>query len=629
MIARAVFAAVLVSLLPASAAAAPRQVAKVGEFTLDASRSHGQLCIDLRRKRHLQGGTCGRVPRSAQRALRIDPDVGWNNYASAVPAAVRVAEVETPSGKRIRHRTLGSRAFPALRFVIIPAPRGGVMFVRFYDAGGTLIGIDFGQAGYIGSDENVTQLLGDHDAGVSANTEPRLSPTPDQADRLRALACITLVNQHGGSGTCASQSEGVVSLISACEAASMVGGIVPAGAATVRLILGTGAALDVPTAGLPPAFGGKRGFSATIPVGLAVRDVTALDASGQGLSRAALGVAPAGQPCGENDQGDDHFDGPLIPLAPPAGAATVASGVLVADQGAEALCVGVGALVAENCPPAPADSDEPVLVRAGDTVGGALSRDAARVTLRIDGGAHVTVATTDGAAYTGRWAGRLRFFAASVPAGRKVVGATIRNAAGTIIGESAKGVVEKRVNRRALLDRVQLIHETGRAAVRDRGRRRRHARAPVLHRPAPGRADRRPVPSLQRCDRRLVLAPGRRRLWALPGRPAGSVGRARRRPHGPRAAHRAPVPRRLDRTAPGCNRPRPARRQAQRHAAASAGQPAVRLQRLPPLLTRFSTGGDDGVVRRLALLGLLVLAGCGGNAVAARQPGAGAPQLRR
>ena len=42
-----------------------------------------------------------------------------------------------------------------------------------------------------------------------------------------------------------------------------------------------------------------------------------------------------------------------------------------------------------------------------------------------------------------------------------MIGATIRNAAGTIIGENVKGVVDTSVNRGALLDRVQLIREAG------------------------------------------------------------------------------------------------------------------------------------------------------------------------
>ncbi len=456
MIARLALAALLSLVLCAPASAEfQRRVAKVGEFTLHASEERGQLCITLRRNRHYQGATCGRLPRSPQRALRIDPDVGWNNYASAVPASVRYAVVESPRGKRVRHRAFASPAFRGLRFVIVPTPPG-VVFVRFYDARGKLIGIDFGQAGYIGAPEDVTHLLGDRDVGVSVGTETRIAPTPNQADRLRTLACVDLTDNHGGNGACDAESDGVFGARQSCDGPSLLGGIVPAGVASVQLTLGSGAHMDVPVRDLPDGFSGRRAFGGNTPAGEAIRDATALDAAGEAVQRVAVGMPPNGQPCSGTDQGDDVLDAHFAPLAPPAGAAAVAAAagaaLLVADQGAEGLCVGVGSLPATNCPPAPFDSDEPDLYRTGDVIGGALSRGAARVTLRLDRGPSVTVSTVDGAAYTGRWAGRLRFFAAAVPAGAKLTGATVRDAAGTIIGESPDGRVAAPPNRRLLFD---------------------------------------------------------------------------------------------------------------------------------------------------------------------------------
>lgn len=77
----------------------------------------------------------------------------------------------------------------------------------------------------------------------------------------------------------------------------------------------------------------------------------------------------------------------------------------------------------------------------------------------------MTVRTTDGPAYTGRWAGGLRFFAATVPARRQVTGAVVRNADGTIIGVSERGIPRREVSRRVLAERgghgVQLVRRTG------------------------------------------------------------------------------------------------------------------------------------------------------------------------
>ena len=98
-------------------------------------------------------------------------------------------------------------------------------------------------------------------------------------------------------------------------------------------------------------------------------------------------------------------------------------------------------------------------------VAGALSRDAARITLQLDRGKAIDVPTTDGAAYTGRWAGKVRFFAAPVPSGRAVTGAIVRNAAGAIIGVSPKGVPLVHVHRTVLARRgaigLQRVRRTG------------------------------------------------------------------------------------------------------------------------------------------------------------------------
>src|ERR1044072_6937854 len=174
-----VIAVVLVWCAPAQGA--PRAGGGGGPVTLQARETGRRLCITLRRSRHYQGEECGRIPRSPHRVLRMFPDIGFDNYAVALPPSVRVAETEDRRGRKARHRTFAARGFSA-RFVLIPAPPKAV-FVRFYGADGTLLGVDGGPAGYIDFDNDLTTIFGESRDGVSAHTEPRIDPSPDQADR--------------------------------------------------------------------------------------------------------------------------------------------------------------------------------------------------------------------------------------------------------------------------------------------------------------------------------------------------------------------------------------------------------------------------------------------------------------
>jgi hypothetical protein len=461
---RSLLAALLVVAACAPAEAATT-VAREGEFELRAFERDGRLCMSLRRSGRYRGQACGRIPRSPHRPVHMFPDIGFNNYVAAVPPSVRVAEVEDRSGRRARHRTFAAGGFFS-RFVLIPAPPVAV-FVRFYGADGTLLGVDGGQAGYI-SFENKTQVLGDSARGVEAHTEPLLWPMPGDPGALRTIGCVFATTSTGGTGFCDWNGDAGFVLLSECGRFDVAGGLVGAGVAGLRLTLGSGAQVTLAPGALPVPFGARRAIASELPAGEAVREAAALDASGAVVSRTPVGTAPGGQPCVDEDQGGDGFGGELVPVAPPPGAVAVASAsgesLLVADQGQQRLCAGLGRLRARICPSPPADSDRPRLLRRGRAVAGVLSSDAERITLRLDRG-DVTVRTTDGPAYTGRWAGGVRFFAATVPARRDVTGAVVRNADGTIIGVSERGIPRREVRRRVLAERggrgVQLVRRTG------------------------------------------------------------------------------------------------------------------------------------------------------------------------
>jgi hypothetical protein len=456
--------AVFVILVCCAPAQAATRVATSGAFELRARQKDGRLCITLKRAGRYQGQKCGRIPRSPHRPLRMFPDVGVNNYAAAVAPSVRTAETESRRGRRERHPTFAARGFSA-RFVLLPAPPSAV-FVRFYGADGELLGVDAGPAGYITLD-NETRVFGEPGDGVEAHTEPQLAPTPDDAGRLTTLACVDVTNGRRGAEFCDHESENGLVVVGECDGSDLVGGIVAAGVAGVRLTLGSGADFTVPAGELPAAFGGRRAIGAPVPSGEAVREAAALDAAGGVVARTTVGTPPGGQPCAE-DQADDAFSGFLVPASPPPGAVAVASAggesLLAADQG-ESLCAALGELSARICPPPPVDSDRPRLLRRSGTVAGVLSRDAERVTLQLDRGDDVTVRTTVGAGYAGRWAGDVRFFAAAVGAHRQVTGALVRNADGTIIGISERGAPRPKVRRIILAERggrgVELVHRQG------------------------------------------------------------------------------------------------------------------------------------------------------------------------
>ena len=124
--------------------------------------------------------------------------------------------------------------------MLIPAPPSAV-FVRFYGADGTLLGIDPGPAGHIDICANLTPVFGTHEEGVEAHTEARLAPTPDQPDRLRTLACVDVANRWAAAASATSESENALVVMGSCGAPDLVGGIVAADVVSVRLTLGSGA----------------------------------------------------------------------------------------------------------------------------------------------------------------------------------------------------------------------------------------------------------------------------------------------------------------------------------------------------------------------------------------------------
>src|SRR5215208_4255635 len=220
---RLLVATFVVLVVCSSPAQAATTVAKIGDLKLRAREKGGRLCITLfRHARNYQGMACGRIPRSPHRPLVISPDTFVDHYVAAVAPSVRTAETEDRKGRRARHRTFPGRGF-GVRFVLIPAPPSPV-FVRFYGIDGGLLGMDAGEAGYITMDDTEARILGEPGHDVTVHTEPRIAPTPDQADRIRTLACADATNGNAGSGWCTGEAESFVTVAPACDTPDLVSG---------------------------------------------------------------------------------------------------------------------------------------------------------------------------------------------------------------------------------------------------------------------------------------------------------------------------------------------------------------------------------------------------------------------
>jgi hypothetical protein len=160
---------------------------------------------------------------------------------------------------------------------------------------------------------------------------------------------------------------------------------------------------------------------------LAVRFARGLAADGTVVGTRRVGTGPTGIACPE-DRGNSvyaflGFYGGLggRPKTTPVSVAEAGGHSLrVADGHGVKLCSGLGKL---HCQVPPVDAYGAELRRRGRVVGGILAGDVASVDLRLSTGLTQSAETTDGAAYTGRYAGHLRFLAAELPAGAFVTSA--------------------------------------------------------------------------------------------------------------------------------------------------------------------------------------------------------------
>jgi hypothetical protein len=423
--------------VPSAAAQNGRIVVSANGYDLYARHDNrGRVCLAvLGRSSGTSDGPCQRVF-SAFHPVQT--------FAFGRRAAIGLAVPGT-----VTRVTAAKRAFDTVavdgfseRFALISRTRPDEL-LRFYDAGGTLVGAarDPYASFKLHGGTPVFRAPG---ARVSATRSYDLEPTPLVFDRTLPKTCLVVRVQNSGTDVCVQDGdldEVSVQVATACAPArSLLYGLVPPGARGVRAVLGSGRRFAVRARSAP---GPARVVAASLPRGEAVRSVRILDDRGSVIGRDNLGAPPGGLPCRDVDGGTSvglfavdalRGDG-RKPIAAPVVVAEGGGRSLRAADGRGAdLCVALSGQRRFNCATPPVDAAFTFGEQRGRVVSAVLSRDVATVTLELDTGSVIEAVTTEGPAYSGRYAGLVRFLAAELPAGADVRRAIPRDAEGRRIG---------------------------------------------------------------------------------------------------------------------------------------------------------------------------------------------------
>ena len=448
-------------------------------------RDGRELCLELGGNDggdETSGSTCGSVPeRDPFEPFVMDRTDSPRSDTGSTPfraQAAQVEEAETRLGagavranvafveyevgaQRIRIPTTAAPAFLAgeptgeLRYFLgaLP-PEGAAYALRLLDANGTVLSEHDLEQG----DDRRPPIAppfvlgrGSDRAGVwriSATVERRLAPIRGDVTRRGRSLCVKSRrfdrdNSSGASTSCfATPLEApVVDTSASCDPGSgtVLYGVAPPATVPRVAILGDGRRVRLRARALPAGFGigPAVGFAARMPARAAVHEVIGRDGTridvgapppqlvecGSFTAFGVVGLFPEAGPPGPG--GDVDIGAPGAPS------------LFVRDQGEE-LCAAVGRPAHGNeCgEPGPwAASGIIDVSHDRRSAGGAVDPQVASVRVAVDDGSTFDVATNAGEGYTGRYAGKLRFFSAGVPAGRRIVTFTLLDAAGEAIFE--------------------------------------------------------------------------------------------------------------------------------------------------------------------------------------------------
>jgi hypothetical protein len=257
-----------------------------------------------------------------------------------------------------------------------------------------------------------------------------LAPLPGDEERLVTGTCVGIETHrkslldHPRAESCANPDTPDLGLTASSDAScEPIGtatiGFASPGTRRVTAVLGGGRRLRLPLRPLPRRFGGGRVFALAVDKRTAVRHVVVVDSRGH--HRVVIsGLAPGMTSCPELGSTGIEFAYDTGPAPPRSGPVTFQ----VADRGVLICPSLVGPPRAGSCTYPPLEDYAGIVLThrlpGATAVAGVMPAQAARVVLRLDGDERVPLATSLTGPYSGRYAGRLRFFSVLLPGHRRV-----------------------------------------------------------------------------------------------------------------------------------------------------------------------------------------------------------------
>jgi hypothetical protein len=361
---------------------------------------------------------------------------GETSIGGAVRSGVARVEYLLADGQRFGADTvaapqLGGRLARALRYFLLELPRGADPVTRrLLDASGRVVDEqdDLFELGSVAAPRPLkgpVRLAGGRRDGarwsVYAAVRNQLEPVRGDAGRWVPSICTGLSRTEASSCDDVSRPTFGASIEPGCppDRASVLHGIAGPGV-RVEVRLGDRRLHPVRMLALPDGFApaGTRAWVFPVPFEVAVQSVRATAADGRLLFAVPLRQAPPQVDCAGGDFSvgiaelvgtgtEPVFTGPPAVIQPGGGPP-----LTVRDAGAE-LCVSVGpARDARTCLAPPPWVILPVVAapRVPRVAGGAVDPAIAAVLATASDGSTQRVATDPGSAYTGRYAGLVRFF---------------------------------------------------------------------------------------------------------------------------------------------------------------------------------------------------------------------------
>lgn len=509
---------------PGSATAAPSAPAKApvvardGAVTLTATDEKGRLCVSS-----ADGGSFSEscAPTGAGVAT-FGSDGSQGQYVgAAVTAAATSVEVRragvllasgaTVAGEEYRGKRAGSVRFALVR--LPPRAKLDGLRVRALDAAGTAVEVLAPGESALITDRRV--LLSGRSGrtrwAVRGERSSELASSVANLDHEAVSRCVRVTaaggRGSGSSSSCAGDApldaafedlfsggaEGAGTTDRCRPRFRLVHGVADANVTGVSALLGNGRRIAARTA--PFADAGKLVYALVVPAGAAVRSLR-VERSGQKAHVVAFSVPPLAVTCASGEGAFSDLAGTsslftgisdliaALPAVTPVGPVTTLPGppsVRVADGPGESLCIALAtqpfnafgcAVVAPGFENLTGAVDSYTRPRAFALV---VPASVATVRIAAKGGMPRELPTVAGDGYAGRYAGRVRFAAASISSFREFYRQELLDAAGKVLYSETDDTVDAAFTRPRVTASRRLAGAPGhpslwQTAIRDSGR---------------------------------------------------------------------------------------------------------------------------------------------------------------